>query len=63
MNIQDIDLAEESVVNIIELVRDLYEVYQKGMTKEKLLQLWDIITENTKQDVANFNETIGEMQK
>jgi len=63
MNIQDIDLAEESVVNIIKLVTNLYEVYKKGMTKEKLLQLWDIITENTKQDVANFNEVVGEMQE
>jgi len=63
MNIQDIDLAEESAVDIIELVTQLYKVYRQGMTKEKLLQLWDIITQDTKQNINAFNNAVEEMQK
>ena len=63
MNIQDIDLAEESAIDIIELVTQLYKVYRQGMTKEKLLQLWDIITQDTKQNINAFNNAVEEMQK
>ncbi len=63
MNINDIDLASESVIDIVNLVTMLYEVYKKGMTKEKLIQLWDIIASDTQKNVNDFNNAVKEMPK
>jgi hypothetical protein len=62
MNLDDINLVADSVINIEKLVIQLYEVYKQGMTKDKLLQLWDVIAENTEKNVANFNNSVEALQ-
>ncbi len=62
MNIQDINFAESSIINIVNLVIALHKAWESGLNTNQLNELWNQISNNTVNVVNTFNNEVKKLE-